>query len=116
MPGHSNCSCQAKKDISGLTMTVDSYNKAFNKFKPALTHEETCNKAGTWALANRIKIEQYDKYMDNRRVGKKIDIKAMGHTLIDAYDYSLKPSSWIRYTCWTKRANPSLTRRPSGPR
>ena len=80
---------QAKKMLSGLTMTVDSYDKAFNKLKPALTNDETRNRAETWALANRIKIEQYDKYMDNRRVGKKMDIKAMGHTLIDAYDYSL---------------------------
>ena len=80
---------EAKKAISGLTMTVDSYNKAFNKLKPALTHDETRNRPETWALASRIKIEQYDKYMDNRRVGKKIDVKSMGHTLIDAYDYSL---------------------------
>lgn len=80
---------EAKKVISGLSLTVDSYNKAFSKLKPALTNDETRNKAETWALANRIKIEQYDKYMDNRRVGKKIDVKAMGHTLLDAYDYSL---------------------------
>ena len=80
---------QAKKAISGLTMTVDSYNNAFNKLAPALTNDETRNRAETWALANRIKIEQYDKYVDNRRVGKKIDAKAMGHTLLDAYDYSL---------------------------
>lgn len=80
---------QAKKDISGLTMTVDSYNKAFNKLKPALTDDETRNRAETWALANRIKVELYDKYMDNRRVGKKIDAVAMGHSLIDAYDYSI---------------------------
>ena len=80
---------QAKKAITGLTMTVDSYNKAFSKLQPALTNDETRNRAETWALANRIKIEQYDKYMDNRRVGKKIDTRAMGHTLLDAYDYSL---------------------------
>lgn len=80
---------QAKKDISGLTMTVDSYNKAFNKFKPALTNDETRNRAETWALANRIMIELYDKYMENKRVGKNVDAKAMGHTLIDAYDYSI---------------------------
>lgn len=79
---------QAKKAISGLTMTVDSYDKAFNRLKPAFSHDDTRNKAETWALASRIKVEQYDKYMDNRRVGKKIDIKAMGHTLIDAYDYA----------------------------
>ena len=65
---------ETKKAISGLTMTVDSYNKAFNKLQPALTNEETCNLPETWALANRIKIEQFDKYMDYRRVGKKSDI------------------------------------------
>ena len=80
---------EAKKSISGLSMTVDSYNKAFNKLKPALTNDETRNKAETWALANRIKIELYDKYMDNRRVGKNIDTKAMGYALLDAYDFSL---------------------------
>ena len=36
---------EAKKAISGLSMTVDSYNKAFNKLKPALTNDETRNKA-----------------------------------------------------------------------
>ena len=80
---------EAKKAISGLTMTVDSYNKAFNRLQPALTNDETRNRAETWALANRIKVELYDKYMDNLRVGKKIDVKAMGHALLDAYDYSL---------------------------
>ncbi len=81
---------EAKKAITGLTMTVDSYNKAFNKLKSALTNDETKDRAETWALASRIKVEQYDKYMDNRRVGKKIDVQAMGHTLIDAYDYSMQ--------------------------
>ena len=52
---------QAKKAISGLTMTVDSYERAFNKLKPAFSDDQTRNKAETWALANRIKIEQYDK-------------------------------------------------------
>ena len=80
---------EAKKLASGLTMTVDSYNKAFKKLQPALTNDETRERAETWALANRIKIEQFDKYMDNRRVGKKIDAKAMGYTLIDAYDYAM---------------------------
>ena len=65
---------QSKKMLSGLTMTVETYDKAFNKLKPALTNDDTRNRAETWALANRIKVEQYDKYMDNRRVGKKIDI------------------------------------------
>ena len=107
---------QAKKDISGLTMTVDSYSKAFNKFKPALTDDETRNKAETWALANRIKIEQYDKYMDNRRVGKKVDVKAMGHTLIDAYDYSLNALHLDTIHILDKKGQPVIDKKTKLPK
>jgi len=107
---------EAKKAISGLTMTVDSYNRAFNKLQPALTHDETRNKAETWALANRIKIEQYDKYMDNRRVGKKIDIKAMGHTLIDAYEYSLNALKLDTVHILDKKGNPVIDKKTRKPK
>ena len=106
---------QAKKMLSGLTMTVDSYDKAFNKLKPALTNDETRNRAETWALANRIKIEQYDKYMDNRRVGKKMDIKAMGHTLIDAYDYSLIALKLDTIHVLDKKGNPVIDKKTRKP-
>ncbi len=107
---------QAKKDISGLTMTVDSYNKAFNKFKPALTNDETRNRAETWALANRIKIELYDKYMDNRRVGKNIDVKAMGHSLIDAYDYSINALHLDTIHVLDKKGQPVLDKKTKRPK
>ena len=107
---------EAKKAISGLSMTVDSYNKAFSKLQPALTDDETRNRAETWALANRIKLELYDKYMDNRRVGKKIDIQAMGHALIDAYDYSLIALKLDTIHVLDKKGQPVIdkkTKRPS---
>lgn len=107
---------QAKKDISGLTMTVDSYNKAFNKFKPALTHEETCNHPGTWALANRMMVELFDKYEDNRRVGKKVDIKAMGHALLDAYDYGLKSLALDTIPVLDKKGNPVIDKKTKRPK
>ena len=107
---------QAKKDISGLTMTVDSYNKAFNKFKPALTHEETCNHPGTWALANRMMVELFDKYEDNRRVGKKVDIKAMGHALLDAYDYGLKSLALDSIPVLDKKGNPVIDKKTKRPK
>ena len=107
---------QAKKDITGLTMTVDSYNKAFNRLKPALTNEETSNQAETWALANRIKVEQFDKYMDNRRVGKRIDIKAMGHTLIDAYDFGLKSLSLDTVHELNKKGEPIIDKKTKRPK
>lgn len=105
----------AKKAISGLTMTVDSYNKAFNKFKPALTNDETRNKAETWALANRIKIELYDKYMDNRRVGKNIDTKAMCYALLDAYDYSLNALKLDTIHVLDKNGKPVIDKKTKRP-
>lgn len=107
---------QAKKAITGLTMTVDSYNKAFVKLQPALTNDETRNRAETWALANRIKVEQYDKYMDNRRVGKKIDIKAMGHTLIDAYEYSINALKLDTIHILDKKGNPVIDKKTQRPK
>ena len=97
-------------------MTVDSYNKAFNKFKPALTHEETCNHPGTWALANRMMVELFDKYEDNRRVGKKVDIKAMGHALLDAYDYGLKSLALDTIPVLDKKGNPVIDKKTKRPK
>lgn len=96
-------------------MTVETYDKAFNKLKPALTNDDTRNRAETWALANRIKVEQYDKYMDNRRVGKKIDIKAMGHTLIDAYDYSLVALKLDTVHVLDKKGQPVIDKKTKRP-
>lgn len=107
---------EAKKAISGLAMTVDSYNKAFNKLKPALSSEETRDRAEVWALANRIKVEQYDKYVDNRRVGKKVDLKAMGHTLIDAYEYSLKALELDTVRILDKKGQPVFDKKTRRPR
>ncbi len=106
----------AKKAITGLTMTIDSYNKAFNKLKPALTDDETRERAETWNLANRIKIEQYDKYMDNRRVGKKIDAKAMGHTLIDAYDYGMEALRLDTVPILDKKGEPVMDKKTKRPK
>ena len=107
---------EAKKAISGLSTTVDSYNKAFAKLKPALTHEETRERAETWSLANRIKIEQYDKYIDNRRVGKKIDVKTMGHTLLDAYDYGLEALRLDTVRILDKKGEPVIDKKTKRPK
>ena len=97
-------------------MTVDSYNKAFNKLKPALTDDETRNRAETWALANRIKIELYDKYMDNRRVGKNIDVKAMGHSLIDAYEYSINALHLDTVRVLDNKGKPEIDKKTKRPK
>ena len=107
---------ETRKALDGLSMTIDSYEKAFKKFQPALTHDETCSHPGTWSLANRIKIEQFDKYMDNRRVGKKIDTKAMGHALIDAYDYGIKALSLDTVPVLNKKGEPVIDKKTRKPK
>lgn len=107
---------EAKKAASSLTMTVESYNKAFNKLKPALTNDETRNRAETWALANQIKIELFDKYMDNRRVGKKVDVKAMGYSLLDAYDYSLNALKLDTIHVLDKKGQPEIDKKTKRPK
>ena len=106
---------QTKKAIDGLSLNVNSYEKAFKILEPALTNDQTRNRAETWALATRIKLEQFDKYMESRRVGKKVNAKAMGHTLIDAYDYSLNALKLDTVHVLDKKGNPVIdkkTRRP----
>lgn len=107
---------QAKKAINGLSMTIDSYDKAFAKLQPALSNEETSGKAETWALANRIKIEQYDTYVDNRRVGKKISPQAMCHTLIDAYDYGMHAMRLDTILTLDKKGEPVIDKKTKRPK
>ncbi len=114
--GQHQAIADAKKAVSGLTMTIDSYNKAFAKLKPALTNDETCEFAETWALANRIKVEQFDKYIDNRRVGKKIDIRAMGYTLIDAYDYGMTALNLDTVHILDKKGKPVIDKKTKRPK
>jgi len=107
---------KAKKTIDGLTLTVDSYTSAFNTIKPALTNDDTRNRAETWALASRIKIGLYDKYIENKRVGKQIDTKAMGHALIDAYDYSMIALKLDTIHVLDRKGNPQIDKKTKKPK
>lgn len=78
---------EVKKTIDGMTLTVDNIKAAAKKITPALTNEETKDKAETWYVAGNVQYRLYDKFMSNRAVGKKVDVKAMGHALIDGYGY-----------------------------
>ena len=42
---------EVKQDLNALTLTVDSYQNALNKLKPALTNDETKEDAETWYVA-----------------------------------------------------------------
>ena len=53
---------EVKQDLNALTLTVDSYQNALNKLKPALTNDETKEDAETWYVAGKIAYSKYDKY------------------------------------------------------
>lgn len=78
---------EVKLDMNALSMTVDSYQNALNKLKPALSNDETKDDAETWFLAGKIAYGKYDKYRVQKTIGKSIDEKAMGSILLEGYDY-----------------------------
>ena len=78
---------EVKKSIEGLTLSVDNIKGAMNRLKPALTNDETKDLAETWYVAGRVQYRLYDKYVSNRTIGQRVDIKAMGRALIDGYEY-----------------------------
>ena len=78
---------EVKQDLNALTLTVDSYQNALNKLKPALTNDETKEDAETWYVAGKIAYSKYDKYRAMQTIGKSIDEKAMGSIILEGYDY-----------------------------
>lgn len=77
---------EVKKEISGMTLTVDNYKNSLKKIKKALENEETKDKAETWWIAGKIQYAIYDKMMANKAVGDKINSTDAGLALIDGYD------------------------------
>lgn len=77
---------EVKKEISGMTLTVDNYKNSLKKIKKALDNEETKDKAETWWIAGKIQFAIYDKMMANKAVGDKINSTEAGLALIDGYD------------------------------
>ncbi|MBR1882645.1 MAG: hypothetical protein IJ808_06460, partial [Muribaculaceae bacterium] len=77
---------EVRKNINELTVSIDNLKSAINKIKPALLNGDTKDRAETWYVAGCAQYRLYDKYVANRNVGKKVDVKAMGHALIDGFD------------------------------
>lgn len=77
---------EVKKEISGMTLSVDNYKNSLKKINKALENDETKDKAETWWLAGKIQYAIYDKMMANKAVGDKINSTEAGLALIDGYD------------------------------
>ena len=77
---------EVKKEISGLTLTVDSYKNSLKKINKTLENEETKDKAEPWWVAGKIHYFIYDKMMNNKATGEKVNSTDAGRALIDGYD------------------------------
>lgn len=77
---------EVKKEISGMTLTIENYKNSLKKINKALENEETKDKAETWWIAGKIQYSIYDKMMDNKAVGEKINSTDAALALIDGYD------------------------------
>lgn len=84
---------EVKKDISSMTITADGYKKAKAKLLPALSHDATARKAGTWWVAASIDLGIYDKLIITRQLGTKVEPIELGNALIDGYDMMAKALS-----------------------
>ena len=77
---------EVKKEISGLTLTIDNYNNSLKKINKALENNETKDKAEAWWIAGKIHFSIYDKMMNNRAAGEKVKSTDAGMALIYGYD------------------------------
>ena len=77
---------EVKKEISGMTLTVDNYNNSLNKINKALEHNETKDKAETWWIAGKIHYSIYDKMMNNKASGEKVNLTNAGRALLDGFE------------------------------
>lgn len=115
-PAQQRIVSEVKKNIEGLTLTVDNIKSAMNKLRPTLSHDETKDNAETWFVAGRVQYRLYDKYMSNRAIGQKVDVKAMGHSLIDGYEYFNKALSLDTIIETGKDGRPKIDRKTMKPK
>ena len=76
-----------------LKAKPSDYPAQVKNLQPAFTNEETANTAYPYFVAGK---GGYD-YLDNQQVmqaaGQNVDLKAMGHSVIDGYGYLVKALS-----------------------
>jgi tetratricopeptide (TPR) repeat protein len=76
---------EVKKEISGMSLTVDNYKNSLRKITKALENEETKDKAEPWWVAGKIQYSIYDKMMNNKALGEKVSSTDAGIALLDGY-------------------------------
>lgn len=74
---------EVERELKGGDPNFDAIRE---KIAPALTHPETQKDAKAWYLAGKNEFEQYDKLYALTTIGREVDKKVIGNTLINGYD------------------------------
>lgn len=73
-----------------LKANVGSYPEQVNKLQPAFTNEETANSSHTYYVAGKYGFDYLDNQQVMQAAGQNVDLKKMGHSVINGYEYLLK--------------------------
>lgn len=107
---------EVKKEISGLTLTVDSYKNSLKKINKALENEETKDKAEPWWVAGKIHYSIYDKMMNNKAAGEKINSTEAGMALLDGYDKFMVALNKDSVAVRDKKGNQVIDKKTNAPK
>ncbi len=73
-----------------LKSKVDDYPAQVKALTPAFTNEETAETAYPYFVAGKYGVDFYEKKEIENRAGMAVNVKDMGHALIDSYGYLVK--------------------------
>ncbi len=76
-----------------LKSKVDDYPAQVKALTPAFTNEETAETAYPYYVAGKYGFDFYEKKDIENRAGMPVNVKEMGHALIDSYEYLTKALS-----------------------
>ncbi len=102
---------EVKKEISGMSLTVDNYKNSLKKINKVLENESTGSKAEPWWVAGKIQYLIYDKMMNNRAAGENIKSTDAGKALIDGYDKFQQALAKDTVFSTDKRGNPVIDKK-----
>ena len=79
---------QLVKDAErAMKSAPEKYPQNIETLKPAMTNPETAGQAYTWYVAGKGAFDFFDNQQVVAQMGKEVDKKALGHSLIDGYGY-----------------------------
>ena len=73
-----------------LKSAPDQYPQKLEKLKPAFTHEESAATPYVWFVAGKGGMEYYDNQDVLKKMGKTVDDKVVGASLMNSFDYLIK--------------------------